>query len=434
MKTLFIFLFLVYGQQMNACDPDTSRIVSFFTKYNSLCHADNGEMWGISLLGPLLIIDKEHKIIYSNTQDRYHHFNKTGSFYTGTLPDTLGFGSTSTHWLDIHWAQTMWETLMESTETEQLEVLMHESFHRIQEDLGLNKSYGNMPHLTTLDGRFLLFMEHRALAHALTTSGDEKNKAIRDALSFRYSRHSLFPENVESEKALEILEGTANFTGKILAGYSRDSLLQQIDENLETMLQATSLTRMYAYYAGLLYGLLLDDHCSEWRKDFILSPDFGKALQQCYSVETLAKTKQIQSKYDGKNLYKKEKKREKINNRTNSKYKQLFFNKKSYAISLTGMKNIHFNGTDTMLPVDTVGTVYNHLRIIAKWGILELDGVGLVDSSWSTIYLPPGKITQNLGEVIGETWRIILNEGWDFGKIHKTLNPQLIFRKGNKAL
>ena len=69
-------------------------------------------------------------------------------------------------------------------------------------------------HLDAVDGRYWLRLECRALARALRESGELRAAAVRDALAFRQARRTLYPANVESERALEITEGVASYTGR----------------------------------------------------------------------------------------------------------------------------------------------------------------------------------------------------------------------------
>ena len=75
---------------------------------------------------------------------------------------------------------------------------MHELFHRIQPGLGLiapplATNAGEPSHLDSLEGRYWLRLEWRALARALGASGAARTSAIADALAFRAARYQRFP-------------------------------------------------------------------------------------------------------------------------------------------------------------------------------------------------------------------------------------------------
>ena len=72
-------------------------------------------------------------------------------------------------------------------------MLAHESFHRIQPLLKLTRPEAGNRHLDTLEGRYLLQLEWRALAMALEArTPEDRRAAITDALAFRHERYRQF--------------------------------------------------------------------------------------------------------------------------------------------------------------------------------------------------------------------------------------------------
>ena len=74
---------------------------------------------------------------------------------------------------------------------QRLALMLHESFHRIQDSLGLPMSNPDNPHLDTLDGRYYLQLEYRALSAALQSEGVAQRQAAADAVAFRRQRRAL---------------------------------------------------------------------------------------------------------------------------------------------------------------------------------------------------------------------------------------------------
>ena len=91
---------------------------------------------------------------------------------------------------------------------------MHELFHCIQPRLGLTTgaTAGDDSHLDSLEGRYWMRLEWRALARALGASGAARTSAIADALAFRAARHQRFPGAAAAEHPVEINEGIATYT------------------------------------------------------------------------------------------------------------------------------------------------------------------------------------------------------------------------------
>ena len=81
-----------------------------------------------------------------------------------------------------------------------IRLLAHESFHRMQPELGLRATDAASAHLESESGRLWLRLELRALAEALRTQGARGRGAAMDALLFRAARQRLNPgaERLES--------------------------------------------------------------------------------------------------------------------------------------------------------------------------------------------------------------------------------------------
>ena len=191
---------------------DTGGAADVFREAKTICVRDNGALWGRSLCGPILIVDPTDSAIVANQADAQGVLKPAGTVYTGTLPPSEILANTSVEWSGTMWSELLWP-LPEDMNHRHV-MLAHEMFHRIQPDLGIVRSDGDNRHLDTLEGRYLLQLEWRALAAALTARGDTaRNIAVADALLFRRERERLFPGSAAQEWALESNEGVAEYTG-----------------------------------------------------------------------------------------------------------------------------------------------------------------------------------------------------------------------------
>src|SRR5207244_12765478 len=86
-------------------------------------------------------------------------------------------------------------TLFRSPQYKQprMRLMLHECFHRVQAEIGLEGKDAQNEHLDSLEGRIWLQMEWRALEHAFWQQGEERKRDVADALYFRNYRRSLFP-------------------------------------------------------------------------------------------------------------------------------------------------------------------------------------------------------------------------------------------------
>jgi hypothetical protein len=189
---------------------DTAR--SAFAEARALCSADNGKLWGVSLCGPMLFADAQTREVVANTAfpGSVQHAN---DLFVGTLPDAIQVSNTSVEFVGIRWTMVSWPL---PTNSQSLAVLLlHESYHRIQPQLGLVASggLGQNGHLDTEQGRIWLRGELHALSVALQTQGGARNQALRDALAMRAYRQMLFTDAAAQERGVELNESLAESTG-----------------------------------------------------------------------------------------------------------------------------------------------------------------------------------------------------------------------------
>src|SRR5581483_8805890 len=130
-----------------------------------------------------------------------------------------------------------------------------ESFHRIAPRLGFGGGHeGGNAHLDTMEGRYWMRLEWRALAAALR--GDPG--AVQDALAFRARRRQLFPNAAAEERDLEIREGLAEYTGTALAEPDLSKRIPHLIEQLRDAEKSPSFVRSFAYVSGPAWGALVE--------------------------------------------------------------------------------------------------------------------------------------------------------------------------------
>ena len=172
-------------------------------------------------------------------------------------------------WGGATWSAYTWDDVANRTPRERKELFLHELFHGVQPQLGLAAPALATEHLDAVDGRYWLRLEWRALARALRESGEPRTLAVRDALAFRQARRKLYPASVEDERAQEITEGLAAYTGTVLAAPSAaDAIASAIDllVNADAAALEASFVRTFAYMSGPAYGLLLDASSPGWTR------------------------------------------------------------------------------------------------------------------------------------------------------------------------
>jgi hypothetical protein len=165
-------------------------------------------------------------------------------------------------------------------------LLMHECFHRIQKDLGLETPDRPCGHLDTKEGRIWLQLEWRAIGEALCGQGSARRRSIQDALLFRSFRRSLFAGAAEAERAMELNEGLAEYTGIRASGRSGAQSVADALLGLDSGARKPTFVRSFAYASGPAYGLLLDASAPRWRDRVKDLPDLGDLLGKALSIKS----------------------------------------------------------------------------------------------------------------------------------------------------
>jgi hypothetical protein len=174
----------------------------YFEEATKLCERDAGRLWGVSLCGPLVIVDQA-----------------TGTRATsqpepeGQLPRFSGFADGPVSWGGVRWFSFPLHMLPQNDADVRQQLMLHGLFHRIQPELGLITEDGSNDHLNTLEGRVWMRLEWRALRRAVESTGSDRAEAIADALAFRGERRRRFPGAADNERRDEIREGLASYTG-----------------------------------------------------------------------------------------------------------------------------------------------------------------------------------------------------------------------------
>jgi hypothetical protein len=158
-------------------------------------------------------------------------------------------------------------------------MLMRESFERDRSRLPLPaRRAADNAHLDTLDGRYLLQLEWRALTQALGAASERAARAdVEDALRFRNERRQLYPDAAEAETADELDAGLAQYTGVVLGNATAEARTAAALRGLERHAQDPSFVTTFAEASGPAYGLLLDRFAAGWQRR-IASGDAPDAL------------------------------------------------------------------------------------------------------------------------------------------------------------
>lgn len=394
---------------------DTTLAEQYFQEARAICAKDSGNLWGISLDGPIMFVDRNTRMIVANQSDAEGRLSKKGHVFVGKLPEKENIANTATRWAGVKW--TMMIFPLPSDKQDRAQLMAHELFHRIQEDLGFVLSDPVNNHLDSFEGRLWLQLELRALQRALTSEGTNRKNAIEDALIFRARRREIFPQAAQNESALELNEGLAEYTGLKLRGSTNAETAIFFARQLQEFESRPTFVRSFAYASGPAYGLLLDNTNPNWRKSIKQQRDMADLLAKTLAIKIPTKLKleaERRSKTDDcRSLFAVETERENKRKARVANYQARFVDGAVLIIPLTSEVRYSFNPNNLEV-LDEMNTVFPNVRISDAWGILDVtNGAILTRKDGQLVKATITAPTNLQGKPLqGDGWTLELKDGW----------------------
>ncbi|MEH6417617.1 hypothetical protein [Pseudomonas sp. CGJS7] len=386
------------------------RAAEVFALVRTLCEADGGKLWGASLCAPIMLVEPKTRAILASQADADGVLKASGAVFVGTLPAKDNAANTATHWSGTHWTQLVWPLPDDAGRRSVL--ITHELFHRLSPQLRIAVVQGSdNAHLDTLEGRYTLQLEWRALAAALQTDDAQAQAlAIGDALAFRAERYRHFPNAANDEAALEFNEGLAEYTGVMVGETAPERRLQAALHDLRAHVDDPSFVRSFAYATGPAYGLLLDRHAPGWRERLATAKSLHGLLPAAADLDADAQLDQRAARYDGASLRQSEQARELARQRAFADNLRRFVDGPVLRLPLQHM-NIQFDPRN-LQALGEHGTVYPNLRISDDWGTLEVGDGALMKPDWRMLILAAPSEKTSDGQLSGPGWTLRLKPGW----------------------
>jgi len=264
----------------------------YFTQLQAIWDDDDGEMWGVRFDSPVIIFCPETHMAAANRADaegefEKHYINGTTVYMGIRQFDFMGYGRAS--WGDQIgvfvcvqdmqsgrlgargvYDRSLWNLML----------INHNILHSMQHHLmGV---YGASPPHINDEQRVSIESEINALVYAVTANGDDKIIAINEALAIRHARRETFRSSgcVAAENRMKLSEGMAVYAElHMVFDRSEIEVIIQTWPEMFAQFSTFSVALGYGYYAGALYGMLLDDFGIEWRSRLTASTDLGLMLQ-----------------------------------------------------------------------------------------------------------------------------------------------------------
>lgn len=382
----------------------------YFQEARWLSDDDGGALWGKPIFGPMLFVDPATRETVSN--EAAPGLAKIGNIWLGKLPAEVPVANTAVPWQGRKWTMVMWP--LPTNRAERARLMAHESFHRIQDDLGLPAASPQNAHMDQEAGRVWIQLEAKALAAALTGSTNNRWAAIKDALVFRAKRQSLFPGAKAEEDALELNEGLAEYTGYMCRGGWEPETRLWLGNQMLGFGGKDGYSRSFAYRTGPAYAYMINlkdvgDHDkSTWRKGLKAGDSLAGLMAKMLEftpdpaeAETRAKA------YDYDTIKSTEATREKTRVIKAAAYTKALVDG-PVLILPTPKGNVSFDPYK-VFPFGGRGTVYEGCVVKDDWGTLEVETAALVAKDWSSARVPA---PSDAGQREGPGWKLTLNPGW----------------------
>jgi hypothetical protein len=352
--------------------------------FNAICAADNVRLWGRSLCGPIVLVDPETREAVAGAD---------GRVFAAKIPESIGIANTGVDWDGRRWTMVMWPLPDDPLARKAL--MAHESFHRIQKDLGFPSTGPRNVHLDTADARYWMRLEWRALSRALgpKTSRRDAKRAVEDALAYRAARRALTKDAAAEERLLEMHEGLAEYTGFAVAEPRIAARTEPIAKQLARFEKRDSYVRSFAYASGPAWGTLIEMRDPQWTRSLKSSDDLGAIAARVWKARP---TKEphgdavVRAEEDARA----EKKRIEL-----AAARAKFVDGAVLTLPLEG--GVSFD-PNAVTPFGDAGTIYRTISTSGAWGKIEVSGGALVTSDWKRLVVPAS----------GEGYTLTLNEGW----------------------
>jgi hypothetical protein len=417
MKRLIIFAALIV---LSSCNREeglewfsAEKAGEYFKSVEEICNKDDGSLWGENLFGPVMFVDNLNREIYANVADTNGILKARKGIFTGVLPKERLITNNVVEFGGVRYAMV---PLPDTEDHYRITTrTVHSLFHCYQERHDLKPSTFNTRHLNDKNTRFYLKLEWKALTNAIGATGEARKQAIRDALIFRCARRELFPEAITDENKFENFEGLATFTYIKLCTEGVDEVRERILEYLDRIYKNTSYASGYGFVHGALYATLLNDMGFDFRQIQQSDFDLGKAACDAYGVTLPEICRDIAGSlamnYDIQAIRTEESEREAMINDRTGKIIVTFFEKPVVTVKMES-PNFSYEPEDINF-LDSLGTLYEHLRVSDNWGRLTVDdGGALLANDLQTLRISARDIEIDRNHISGSGWHLVLNDGW----------------------
>ncbi len=361
-----------------------------------------------------MFVERVSRRVITNQPDNEGIIKFKDGIYTGTFPKELILSIAP-----VKFCRTQFAMVPLPTEEDAYRIktrAVHSLFHRFQENEGIIASTFNSTNMDEKEARLWIKLEWKALRKAINTTGEERQLAIRDALIFRGSNRELYHKYATDENRFETYEGFATFTYTLLCTNTPEEFKTRLFENLDRIYSMQSYASSYGYIHGALYATLLYYKGFDFKKIDTDNFDLGNAVKELYNIELPAICRDVAGSlavnYDIEVITKEEEKRDADIKESIHRQISTFTEKPVVFLELES-PSFDFEPED-IHSLDTLGTLYNSMRVSDNWGKLTVDKGGcLVSNNLKFIRITAKAFKADKNHISGDGWHLLLNDDWE---------------------
>jgi hypothetical protein len=393
----------------------------YFKEIEKICNSDSGKLWGDNLYGPIMFVERGTRRIVANQSDNDGLLKSREGVFVGLYPKELILSNAPVKFGGKQFAMVP----LPAEEDDEFRIktrVIHSLFHRFQDKEGVKAFVFNANNMDEKEARLWIKLEWKALRKAINSEGEERQLAIRDALIFRGCNRELYHKYAEDEDSYESYEGLATYTYTKLCTNSTEEFKTRLFENLDRIYSMESYSRSYGGIHGALYTTLLADKGFDLKQIMSAHFDMGKAVKDLYKIELPVICRDVGGSlavsYDIDAINKEEvirdaKIKESILNQAN-----IFTEKPVVFIELES-PYFDFEPED-IHALDSLGTLYNSIRVSDNWGKLTVEKGGcLVSNNLKFLRITAKSFKTEKNKISGEGWHLILNNDWELIPVEK---------------
>jgi len=403
----------------------SDKAAIYFSKVEEICNQDNGDLWGENLYGPILIVDYNSRRVYSNVPDADGILKSKDGIYTGLYPREEVISNYA-----VYFGNTLFAMAPLPREEDPYRIItrcLHGLFHCFQIRNDLNLADYNTSHMDEKTARLYIKLEWKALERAIRTLGETRQQAIRDALVFRTARREMYPSFKEDENKFEFHEGLTTFTYSFLGSDDHNSYTKHILENLHRLYAVRSYARSFGFTSGSLYAYLLNEEGFDFKTIKDPMADLGELTREAYVISLPEISRDIAGSlafnYDLDVIQVEEKESEEAT-RDRLRKRIVQYTEKPVVFLELESPNFSFEPED-IDPVDSLGVIYQSLRVSDNWGKLSIDEGGcLVSNNLKFMRVPAREIKTDKNHISGDGWQLILDSNWEMVKVEENFYIQ----------